>query len=80
MQRQQRNAKKRVMHVQSCYFADLNLLPFCRSRCRRRRRRRRRHLSLLLSLGITASLRVRLFRYRNPENRWWWNPKPWAFE
>ena len=28
------------MHVQSCCFACLNLLLFCRSRCRRRRRRR----------------------------------------
>ena len=28
------------MHVQSCCFANLNLLLFCRSRCRRRRRRR----------------------------------------
>ena len=26
------------MHVQSCCFADLNLLLFCRSRLRRRRR------------------------------------------
>ena len=26
------------MHVQSCCFANLNLLLFCRSRCRRRRR------------------------------------------
>ena len=26
--------------MQSCCFADLNLLLFCRSRCRRRRRRR----------------------------------------
>ena len=26
------------MHVQSCCFACLNLLPFCRSRCRRRHR------------------------------------------
>ena len=29
---------KKVMHVQSCCSADLNLLLFCRSRCRRRRR------------------------------------------
>ena len=26
------------MHVQSCCFANINLLHFCRSRCRRRRR------------------------------------------
>ena len=25
------------MHVQSCFFANLNLSLFCRSRCRRRR-------------------------------------------
>ena len=30
--------KKSVMHVQSCCFASLNLLLFCRSCCRRRRR------------------------------------------
>ena len=60
------------------YFADLNLLPFCRSRCRRRRRRR--CLSPLLLLGITASLHVRLSRYRNPENLCWWNLKSWALE
>ena len=28
------------MHVQSCCFANRNLLRFCRFRCRRRRRRR----------------------------------------
>ena len=38
LQRQQRNVQKSVMHVQSCYFAILNLLRFCHSRCRRRRR------------------------------------------
>ena len=42
VQRRQRNVQKSVMHVQSCCFANLNLLLFCRSRCRRRRRRRRR--------------------------------------
>ena len=31
----QRNVQKSVMHVQSCYFANLNLLLFWRSRCRR---------------------------------------------
>ena len=30
-----------MKHVQSRYFAYLNLLPFCRFRRRRRRRRRR---------------------------------------
>ena len=38
VQRQQRNVQKSVMHVQSCCFANLSLLLFCRSRCRRRRR------------------------------------------
>ena len=35
VQRRQRNTQKRVIHVQSCCFANLNL--FWRSRCRRRR-------------------------------------------
>ena len=30
--------KKSVMQVQACCFANLNPLPFFRSRCRRRRR------------------------------------------
>ena len=30
--------QKSVMHVQSCYFTNLNLLVYCRSPCRRRRR------------------------------------------
>ena len=34
-------------YVQSCCFANINQLVFCRSRCRRRRRRRRRCLSSL---------------------------------
>ena len=33
-----RNVQKSVMHVQSCCFANLPLLLFCRSRCRRSRR------------------------------------------
>ena len=32
VQRRQRNVQKSVMHVQSCCFANLNLLLFCRSR------------------------------------------------
>ena len=32
------NCTKSVMHVQNCYFANLNLLLFCRSRFRRRPR------------------------------------------
>ena len=38
VQRRQRNVSKSVIHVQSCCFANLNLLLFCPSRCRRRRR------------------------------------------
>ena len=38
VQGRQRNIQKSVMHVQSCCFANPNLLLFCRSRCRRRRR------------------------------------------
>ena len=38
VQRRQRNVQKSMMHVQSCYFANVNLLFFCRSRCHRRRR------------------------------------------
>ena len=38
VQRRQRNVQKSVMHVQSCCFACLNLLLFCRFRCRRRPR------------------------------------------
>ena len=38
LQRRLRNVqKKSVMHVQSCCFANVNRLVFCRSRCRRRR-------------------------------------------
>ena len=29
VQRRLRNVNKSVMHVQSCYFANLNLLGFC---------------------------------------------------
>ena len=46
VQRRQRNVQKSVMHVQSCCFANLNLLLFRRSHCRRRRRRRRRRRCL----------------------------------
>ena len=38
VQRRLRNVQKSVMHVQSCYFANLNLFGFCRSHCRLRRR------------------------------------------
>ena len=39
VKRRLRNARKSMMHFQSCCFTNLNLLLFCRSRCRRRRRR-----------------------------------------
>ena len=39
VQRRLRNVQKSMMDVQSCYFANRNLLVFCRSCCRRRRRR-----------------------------------------
>ena len=32
VQRRLRNVNKSVMHVQSCYFANLKLLGFCRFR------------------------------------------------
>ena len=38
VQRRQRNVQKSLIHVQTCCFANLNLLLFCRSRCRRRHR------------------------------------------
>ena len=38
VQRRLRNVQKSVMHVQSCCFANIKLLLFCRSRCLRRRR------------------------------------------
>ena len=37
VQRRQRKAQKSMIRVQSCCFADLNLLLFCRSHSRRRR-------------------------------------------
>ena len=37
VQRRQGKAQKNVIRVQSCCFADLNLLLFCRSHSRRRR-------------------------------------------
>ena len=56
VQRRQRNVQKSVMHVQSCCFANLNLLLFCRSRWRRRRR----CLSSLLSLPLRGLFKVML--------------------
>ena len=33
VQRRQRNVQKSVMRVQRCYFANLDLLVYCHSRC-----------------------------------------------
>ena len=33
VQRRQGNVQKSVMHVQRCYFVNLNLLVYCRRRC-----------------------------------------------
>ena len=52
----QRNVQKSVMHVQTCCFANLNVLLFCRSRWRRRRR----CLSSLLPLVYTHGLKLPL--------------------
>ena len=54
-----RNVQKSVMHEQSCCFANLKLLLFCRSRCRRLRRRPRgrRYLSSLMA-SLTRRLMV----------------------
>ena len=38
MQRWLRNVPKSMMHMQTCGFANLNLLLLCHSRCCRRRR------------------------------------------
>ena len=38
VQRRQRNVQTKVMHEQTCCFANVNLLLSGRSRCRRRRR------------------------------------------
>ena len=52
----QRNVQKSVMHVQSCCFAGLNQVLFCRPRCRRRSR----CLSFLLSLPLRGLFKVML--------------------
>ena len=54
VQRQQRNVQKSVIHLQSCWFANI-LLLFCRSRCQCRRRCHRRCLSSLFLDGNTLS-------------------------
>ena len=52
------NGQKSVMHVQSCWFANLNQLLFHRSRWRRRRRRR--CLSSLMLYLSPCQLCIRL--------------------
>ena len=53
LQRRLRNVQKSVQkHVQSCCFANINLLLFCRSRCRQSRRCL--SSSLLLSRNFAA--------------------------
>ena len=60
------------MHVQSCCFANLNLLLFGRFRCRRRRHRRRRRRRGCLSSLITVLLYSMYYRvvpnHLNPLN------------
>ena len=63
MQRRQRNVQKRVVLVQACCFANLNLLLFCRSRCHRRRRCLRTLISHIVTkraYPITLPSRVSL--------------------
>ena len=68
VQRRQRNVQKRVMHAQSCCFANLNLLLFSPSRCCRRRRHR--CLSSLISITLDRT-KDSLCSY---ENFLWWKP------
>ena len=60
---------KSLMHVQSCCFANLNLLLFCRYRCRRRRR----ILSSLLcpTKGKVQRVRTSSLHLDQPSFRWW---------
>ena len=51
VQRRQRNVQKSV-HVQSCCFANLNLLLFYRPRCRRRHRCLSSLIALTTGTGI----------------------------
>ena len=60
VQRRQRNKQKDAIHVQSCCFANLTLLPFCRPRCRRRRCCLRGSLpkSVPLDFGLAKTRRL----------------------
>ena len=57
LQRRLRNIQKRVMHVQSCCFANINLLLFSSSLCRRRCR-------VLSSLLLWATNFVNMVTWR----------------
>ena len=79
-----RNVQKSVVHVQSCCFANLNLLLFCPSRFRRRRRSRNfatmvtwPHLSSLKNQLVptatrTSNLRplLRMLTWQEERRRW----------
>ena len=60
VQREQRNVQKSVMRGQSCFFTNLNLLLFSRSRCRRRRRRRCLSSILLIFPSTTTTTTIPL--------------------
>ena len=60
VQRRLRNVQKSVIHVQSCCFANLRLLLFCRSRFRYRRR----SLSSLTPWGR----RINAFHSNSPQH------------
>ena len=62
VQRRLRNVQKSVMPVQSCCFANLNLLLFFRFRCRLRRR----CLSTLIPTAFRGSVNIRYFEKRAP--------------
>ena len=60
VQWRQRNVQKCLMHVQSCCFANLNLLLVCRCRCRRRRRcLRSRGTSWTVTLSSLLSIHLK---------------------
>ena len=68
VQRRLRNVQKSVMHVPSCCFANINLLPFWRSRCRRRRQKRYQHFPVALrheSEKITWSVNLAIERFHS---------------
>ena len=62
MQRRQGNVQKSVMRGQSCFFTNLNLLLFSRSRCRRRRR----CLSSLLLIFTTTATTTTIPLFATP--------------